>query len=131
MMMRHPSNDCKGCEGLCFGDRSVACSYVVDNMRSLIRQAQSLFFYLLHDPCQHRRAGPARLAHYLHSGQLHWLSAVVVLLEVLWDTGLLQSHNPCTKPPVIVSADWNKFLPSELLGTRDEVCVDNVCNCEV
>lgn len=100
-------------------------------MRSLIRQAQSLFFYLLHDPCQRRRAGSAELAHYLHSGQLHWLSAVVVLFEPLGNAGLLQSHNPGTKPPVIVSADWNKILSSELLGTRHEVRVDNVCNCEV
>ena len=100
-------------------------------MRSLIRQAQSLFFYLLHDPCQRRRAGSAELAHYLHSGQLHWLSAVVVLLEVLWDTGLLQSHNPSTEPPVIVSADWNKFLCFELLGELFEARAQNVCDEEV
>ena len=100
-------------------------------MRSLIRQAQSLFFYLLHDPCQRRRAGPARLAHYLHSGQLHWLSAVVVLFEVLWDTGVLQSDNPDTEPPVIVSADWNKFLCFELLGELFEARAQNVCDEEV
>ena len=100
-------------------------------MRSLIRQAQSLFFYLLHDPCHRRRAGSARLAHYLHSGQLHWLSAVVVLLESLGDTGLLQSHNPSTEPPVIVSADWNKLLCFELLSELFEARAQNVCDEEV
>ena len=100
-------------------------------MRSLIRQAQSLFFYLLHDPCHRRRAGSARLAHYLHSGQLHWLSAVVVLFERLGNAGLLQSHNPGTEPAVIVSADWNKFLCFELLGELFEARVQNVCDEEV
>ena len=56
---------------------------------------------------------------------------MVVLLESLGDTGLLQSHNPSTEPPVIVSADWNKLLCFELLSELFEARVQNVCDEEV